>query len=190
MIYTTTSLILKMRNRKIYMRKFCFAVIILAIFNLIGGCDKGIEPLPAPPSGPTGFSGKVTFTGTWPESITRTHVIVFRNSITSISDFSIQNLAFVVDAIPYNSNEFTYNSDKNNLLSLTLTAGTYNYIVVAQSKTSALSLNRSDWVVVGVYYNNNSTTIPGRMIIQQGSITPDININVDFNNPPPQPPGG
>jgi hypothetical protein len=170
------------------MRKLLITVFAIMLLCLIGGCDKGIEPLEAPPTTPTGFSGKVTFTGTWPVGIQRTHLIVFRDPINSMSDFSINNLAFVVDPIEYNSTEFTYNSETANLLSLTLTAGTYKYIVVAQSNTPTLSLNRNDWTVVGIYYNNGDTSKPGEMVIKQGEITSGININVDFNNLPPQPP--
>jgi hypothetical protein len=171
------------------MQKLLFTITIIAVLVFISGCDKGIEPLPAPPSGPTGFSGKVTFTGAWPADVTRTHIIVFKNPIERITDFSIQNLAFVVDPITYNSTEFSYSSETNNLLSLTLTAGIYKYIVVAQSKTPTLSLNRNDWIVVGLYYKDGDMSKPEEMTINQGEITTGINITVDFNNLPPQPVG-
>jgi hypothetical protein len=173
------------------MRKFLIAVIIIVLFNFIGGCDKGIEPLPSAPSGPTGFSGKVTFTGTWPTDIKRTHLVVFKDPLLSSADFFPPNLSFVIDSIPNGTKEFNYNSIDNNFIStFTLAAGTYKYIIVAQSKTPLLSLNRSDWFVVGIYTTNGNQSDPGLMTIQQGYITTGIDINVDFNNPPLQPPGG
>lgn len=170
-------------------KTFLLLVIICLLFNL-SGCDKGIEPEPekSPESEAIGFSGKVTFTGNWPTGITRTHIVVFKNEIQSVDDFSFQNLAFVVDSIPYKSPEFKYNSVLNNFFSFILAEGTYKYLVVAQSKTPTISLNRNDWSIVGVYYNLSDKSKPGTMTLQKGKITSGIDFNVDFNNPPPQPP--
>ncbi len=172
------------------MRKLFFLIIICLSVCFIAGCDKGIEPEPekTPQAEIIGFSGKVTFTGNWPTGITRTHIVVFKNDIQTVDDFSFQNLGFVVDPIPFESAEFTYDSGMNNFYSLKLTEGTYKYIVVAQSRTPAISLNRDDWFIVGVYYNNGDHSKPGVMTLQKGKITTGIDINVDFNNPPPQPP--
>ena len=172
------------------MQKLFFLMVICFSVCLIAGCDKGIEPEPEKSSQAEiiGFSGKVTFTGNWPAGITRTHIVVFKNEILTVDDFSFQNLAFVVDPIPFESSEFTYDSGMNNFFSLTLAEGTYKYIVVAQSKTPTISFNRDDWFIVGVYYNNEDQSKPGMMTLQKGKITTGIDINVDFNNPPPQPP--
>ncbi len=173
------------------MRKIFIAAIVTVLLSFLGGCDKGIEPLPPVSPGPTGFSGKVTFTGNWPTDIKRTHVVVFRNPILSSGDFFPPNLSFVIDSIPNGTKEFTYNSINNNFISsFTLAPGSYKYIVVAQSKTPTLSLNRKDWFVVGVYTTSGDQSKPGTMTIQQGYMTTGIDINVDFSNPPPQPPGG
>jgi hypothetical protein len=59
---------------------------------------------------------------------------------------------------------------------------------VAQSKTPAISYDRKDWSVVGVYTTTGDQSKPGTMSIIDGMITSGIDINVDFNNPPPQPP--
>ncbi len=172
------------------MIKLFFIMTICLSVCFIAGCDKGIEPEPekSPQAEIIGFSGKVTFTGNWPAGITRTHIVVFKNEILTVDDFSFQNLAFVVDPVPFESSEFTYDSGINNFFSLTLAEGTYKYIVVAQSKTPTISFNRDDWFIVGVYYNNEDQSKPGMMTLQKGKITTGIDINVDFNNPPPQPP--
>ena len=179
------------------MRKFIIASIIIALFSFITGCDKGIEPEPEKVvAGPSGFSGKVTFTGNWPAGIKRTHLIVFKNPIVSSQDFSYSNLGFVIDSIPYRSTEFNINSIDQNyiahnfLSSFNIVPGEYAYIIVAQSKTPEISFARSDWFIVGVYCIGNDQSKPGTMTIQEGVITTGIDINVDFNNPPPQPPGG
>ena len=168
------------------MRKYFSILFIGYLTLLISGCDKGIEPAAAEP---TGFSGTVTFTGNWQPGIKRTHVVVFNHFIQSSADFSPPNLSFVVDSIPYGSKTFSYNSIDNNFIpSLQASPGDYRYIVVAQSKTPDISTNRKDWVVVGVYTTSGDQSKPGTMTIRDGIITTGIDINVDFNNPPPQPP--
>lgn len=161
--------------------------LVLILSFLISSCDKGIEP--GEPLGPSGFSGKVTFVGNWPQGIQRTHIVVFRNEIVTVADFFLPNLSFVVDSIPYGSKEFTYNSLENPFTTIfKITPGNYSYVVVAQSKTQFMSFERKDWMVVGVYCENNNQAIPKSLIVPPGKITPDVNIKVDFNNPPPQPP--
>jgi len=51
-------------------------------------------------------------------------------------------------------------------------------------------LDRKDWFVVGLYYNNNDTTIAGILTIPENTFVNQVNIICDFNNSPPQPPGG
>lgn len=167
-----------------------YILFFAAIASLtLTSCDKGISPYPAPYAGPTGFSGKVTFTGNWPPGIMQTYVIVFRSALQTSNDFFPPNLSYVIGPIPYGATEYSYNSiDNNAVSSFTLSAGSYNYIIVAQSTKSNLSLNRSDWTVAGIYYSAGDTTNPGVLMIEDGKITDNINIMCDFNNPPPQPP--
>lgn len=169
------------------MYKKIIPFILLLVLILISGCDKGIEP--GEQLGPAGFSGKVTFLGTWPEGIKRTHLVVFKSPIKASEDFFPPNLTFIVDSIPYRSSEFSYNSFDNNFVPIfQIGAGSYNYVVVAQSSTPDISLDRKDWVVVGVYCLNGDQTNPAVLSISAGKVTENVNIVVDFNNPPPQPP--
>ena len=175
------------------MQKTVILIAIIIILMNAAGCDKGIEPLPEKvvTPGVMGFSGKVTFTGTWPSGVMRTHIVVFKDQIKTSDDFFPPNLSFVIDSIPYRSSEFSYNSVDNNFISVfKLAPGNYNYIVVAQSKTPLLSLDRKDWFIVGVYYKGTDLTVPGVLTLNDGIMTTGVNIRVDFNNPPPQPPGG
>jgi len=168
------------------MRNIFTILFIGSLIFLISGCDKGIEPAA---QAPTGFSGTVSFKGIWPTGIKRTHVVVFSHLIQSSADFPPPNLSFVVDSIPYGSTTFTYNSVNDSFISIfNLAPGDYKYIIVAQSKTPSISTDRKDWTVVGVYTTNGDQSQPGIMSIIDGIITPGIDINVDFNNLPPQPP--
>lgn len=168
------------------MKSIQIKILFLVILLMIISCNKGIEP--ADPMGPFGFTGKVTFIGKWPEGVKRTHIVVFKNEIKKVEDF-FNFFSFIIDSIPYGVKEFNYNSIDNAYSpNIKLTPGVYSYVVVAQSKTPEITLIRSDWNVVGVYCINGDQSIPKTLIVNPGQITKDVNIVVDFNNPPPQPP--
>lgn len=166
---------------------YLFFVFGVVLINL--GCGEGITP---EPESKAGFTGKITFIGTWPDSIARTHIVVFKDPLLSAGDFSALNLRYVSLEIPYGIPEFVFNSLDSAYVPQAgkLPAGEYSYIAVAMSKTSELSLNRIDWFVAGLYFANGDTTKPGVMVIPENTLIKDINIICDFNNPPPQPPGG
>jgi hypothetical protein len=163
-------------------------LIILITGIFFYSCGKGISPEPEGKINTTGFGGIVIFTGTWPAGIARTLIVAFKNPLNSSGDFNAFNLGFVSDTIPYGINSIFYSSLKNPLLEIL--PGEYSYIAVAQSRTPAISLNRIDWTVVGVYYANSDYSTPGKLIISKDEFVPNINITCDFDNPPPQPPGG
>ena len=162
---------------------FSFLIILLQ------SCGKGISPLPPQEAG---FSGTITFKGTWPDSIQRTHLVIFKNPLLSSSDFSALNLRYVSLEIPYGITQYHINSLDSAYVPIGghIAPGEYSYVCVAQSKTPQLSLNRKDWFVVGVFYSLGDTTKPGKLIIPENTFIKDINIVCDFNHPPPQPPGG
>jgi hypothetical protein len=159
----------------------------LPFLLILLSCNKGIAPeveLPEP-----GFSGTVIFIGDWPQDITRTHIVLFKEPLEDSTDFNILNLGFISEEIPFGSSEFNYNTSLNAVIG-GIEAREYAYLAVAQSKTSDLSLLRKDWFVVGIYCNETDLTCTGRLVVPAGTFLENINITVDFNNPPPQPPGG
>jgi hypothetical protein len=161
-------------------------VITILILLNIYGCNKGLSPISAEQK--AGFSGTITFIGNWPEGITRTHIVVFQHELKSSTDFNIINLKYVSLEIPYGVKSYSFNSTDSSYIPIG--AGVYEYVAVAQSKTPDLSLNRSDWFVAGVYYGNNDTTKPGILDIPENTLVRNVNIICNFNDPPPQPPGG
>ena len=169
--------------------KNIFIIILISLFLL--SCDKGIEPYPEPidPEN-TAIAGTVTFQGNWPSGIARTHIVLFKDLIEVEGDFFPPNLSYVSNEIDSGTVTLEYDSRENNLLGVELSPGTYKYIVVAQSTKEVLSLDRKDWFVVGVYYAGSNTTGPGSIIVNEGKVTEGVNIFCDFDNPPPQPPGG
>lgn len=164
-------------------------VILIALTFI--GCDKGIEPYPEPvdPEN-TSIAGTVEFMGDWPSGIARTHIVLFRNYIQKESDFFPPNLSYVSNQIDSGTVVLEYDTRTNNLLDVKIEPGTYRYIVVAQSTKEELSLNRKDWFVVGVYYADGNQSSPGSIIVNEGKVTEGVDIICDFDNPPPQPPGG
>lgn len=169
------------------MLKQLFLLFILIL--LMNGCDGGIEPQPE--NMQTGFGGKINFIGEWPDSVIRTHLVVFKNPLKSVGDFSPLNLRFVGEEIPFGTVEYNYSSlDTIVFLGIDIQPGDYAYVAVAQSAVIELSLNREDWFVAGLYYNEGDTTKPGTLQIIENVFVNSINIICDFNNPPPQPPGG
>lgn len=162
------------------MRKFLS--ISLLIFVLVQ-CNGGIEPGLQQP----GFSGTITFIGNWPDSIKQTIIVLFKNPLLDSSDFSAENLQYVSAQIPYGTKSFKYNTLENSLFGK-VAPGVYQYLAVAQSAEETISLERKDWVIAGIYKNGAET--PAKLIIPGNSFIENIDIICDFNNPPPQPPGG
>jgi hypothetical protein len=167
-----------------------YIIIPVCLFLILSGCGKGIEPEPEKKE--EGFGGQITFTGTWPDSITRTHIVVFKNPLISASDFNALNLAYVSLEIPYGTTIFNYSTLDSALFPVNtkLATGVYSYVAVAQQKTINITLNREDWFVAGIYYVPADTLTPGIVTVRSGEFSENINIICDFNNPPPQPPGG
>jgi len=162
-------------------------IIFLLTFSLIS-CDKGLSPDLADPE--TGFGGKITFTGTWDPEITQTHIVAFKDPLLTESDFNVFNLIFVSVLIPWSSVTYDYSTnDESSLLSI-IEPGDISYIAVAQSLKDTITLNREDWIVVGLYYSKEDSTNPGLLTIPEATFVDNINVLCDFDNPPPQPPGG
>jgi len=165
------------------MKKFSLVIIALAIY--IVGCDHGISPKVEPPR--TGFSGKIIFVGSWPNDVYQTRVVAFRETIRTPADFNVLNVGFISDTIPYGVSEFIYESDKNPLIAPQPSAK-FNYIVVAQSIVPNPAPIREHWRVAGIYLDPADSTKYGSVKIEEGIFKRNIDIKVDFNNPPPQPP--
>lgn len=172
------------------MKIICKYLLIILPLILIIGCDKGIAPATAEEENQTaGFSGRITFTGNWPDSVNWTLLVAFKEPLTSPASFNVLNVGYIGHPIPPHTSVYNYSTIIDTGF-LPITAGTYSYVAVAQSKNPNLTVNRNDWKVVGIYYANGDTRNPGKLIIPPNTVVGNINIDCDFNNPPPQPPGG
>ena len=60
----------------------CQSAILILMLFVVACDDHGIEPKPEPSASEiSGFSGKVTFAGEWPDSVKRAFVVVFQNPL-------------------------------------------------------------------------------------------------------------
>ena len=177
---------------KVSKKYFKYFLVFFSLISIFVACDHGIEPKPVLKS-PPGFSGTIRFISEWPDSVKRSFLVVFKNPLRSDSDFTILNLKFLSREIPLGLQMHEYSSLDSAYIPATpgpFQTGSYAYVAVVQQSTETLSLARKDWFVSGVYYTFGDTTKPGTMIIPDSTFVKNINIIVDFNNPPPQPPGG
>lgn len=175
---------------------FSTLLILFALCCITISCDHGIEPLPIPnlsdSSKISGFEGTVTFVTDWPDSVKRSFLVVFENPLLDPGDFTILNLKFLSREIPLGVPSHDFSSLDSAYIPPTpgpFPPGSYAYVAVVQQSTELLSFDRRDWFVSGIYYTFGDTTKPGTLVIPDSTFVENINIRVDFNNPPPQPPG-
>ena len=179
-----------MNNQSLWGKLFKLYLYILIILPVIFilGCNAGIVPASIEEEQQkAGFSGNITFDGAWPDSVSWTLLVVFKDPLTSAGSFNVFNVAYISHPIPYGIQNLNFSTIEDTGY-VPIAAGTYSYVAVAQSQNPVLSVNRADWHVIGVYYSNNDTTQPGKMTIPDNTVIKNINIKCNFNNPPPQPP--
>ena len=171
------------------MNQFRSILPMLAAGVLIAsGCDTGTGL--APLNEPSGFSGVISFKN-WPppDSVQELRVVAFESYPTDSSGILVallsgravvypqigqKGLRQYLDTLHY---EFT---DKGTNLQAKL----YGYVAVAWKYGSNIFV---DWRPAGVYTTTPGTFQYAPVRVLTHRITPDINIDVDFHNPPPRP---
>jgi hypothetical protein len=163
-----------------------FLVLILPFWS---GCDTGLGPL----FESSGFSGVIHFKN-WPsaDSVQDLRIVAFEQypadssgifvslltghaAVYSADLSSKGSLPKFVDATPY---EFTTKNGIN------LQVKQYNYVVIAQKYGPNAF---TDWQPAGVYTITPGTFNPSPVRVLLHHIIPHIDIDVDFQNPPPKP---
>ena len=155
--------------------------IIFFLIIFIYECDHGLEPPTGPASNITGISGLISYSN-WPpaDSLFELRLVVFKNyPPTNIVAELLNQQAVVYPALADSS--LPYFTDTTSFI-LELTAGTYEYIVVAQQYGPDLY---ADWRVVG-QYDKDLDPLPSSVTVKNGKLLENINVNVDFDNPPNQ----
>lgn len=161
-----------------------------ALFLLYSGCDKGLEP----PTGESGFSGTIRFRNwpTTPDSVRQIRLVAFEAYPTDSSGILLTLLAGRAAIYPANLNSsgslpkfvdsVVYTFDTKNGLNLQVQE--YAYVVVAQQYGPNVF---SDWRPAGVYTIQAGSFEPAPVRVLLHRVAANIDIQVDFNNPPPKP---
>jgi hypothetical protein len=152
-------------------------------------CDSehGIVPKPIDDT-EFGFGGNIVFYGAWPDSVKRIFIVALKDTL-----ITLDNIVFISDSLTLGIQTYKYSSLDSAIIPLIqfeIPPSVYKYVAVVQQSTVQISYERKYWFVSGVYYANNNTTTPGILTIPENAFVDDINIYCDFDNPPPQPPGG
>lgn len=168
-----------MRKNITYTAIFIFFEVSIVVSFV--GCGKGLDPGPEPQ--PYGIAGTIRFQH-WPpqDSVHDLRVVMFKHFSPQdiLSEVLRGNAKYsesLVSAYDRDSASYT-------LFLSPLPPGRYEYVVVAQQYGPNL---QSHWRAVGVYYANNDTTRPGVVFVPENTVVHGINMNVDFQNLPPQP---
>lgn len=174
--------------------KYFMAIAAFVLLIILISCDSdhGIEPKPIAERD-FGFGGNIVFYGEWPDSIKRMILIAFKDPLLSEDDFVITNIGYLSTELPLNIPTYKYSTLDSALIPLTQSdppPSIYQYVAVAQQSTEEISLERKDWFVTGIYYADGDTSKPGILTIPEDTFIDGINIYCDFDNHPPQPPGG
>ena len=165
------------------------SIIIICFFMILISCDSdhgiGLKQIE---DTEFGFGGNIVFYGAWPDSVKRVFIIAFKDTL-----ITLDNLGFISNSLTLGIQSYKYSSLDSAIIPLSqfeIPPSVYKYVAVVQQSTVQISLDRKDWFVSGVYYANGETTTPGILTIPENAFVDDINIYCDFDNPPPQPPGG
>ncbi|MDH3251837.1 MAG: hypothetical protein OEM41_03540 [Ignavibacteria bacterium] len=153
---------------------------------LLPACDEGLGPL----NEPSGFSGVIHFTN-WPspDSVQELRLVAFTEFPSDSSGILLALLeGRAVVYPPVGASGFRKFVDT--LQYAFTTQGTnlqvrpYNYVIIAQRYGSNFF---ADWQPAGVYTTQPNSFDPAPVRILLHRITPNIDIEVDFSNPPPKP---
>ncbi len=159
--------------------KFFLQLYIIFAFILCS-CNEGLAP--PPPIAKSFINGMITYKNgqdKWPpiDSVKDIRVVAFKNyppkniiaEITNGDAFFTESMPKFVDTSSY-SIEFT----KPPIY--------VKYLVVAQQTGSFM-----EWRAIGVYTLSGDVSKPDSIYVSPGKVINNININVDFDNLPPQP---
>lgn len=162
------------------------AALLTVVIFFSMSCDEGLTPL----NEPSGFAGVISFRN-WPpaDSVRELRLVAFERYPSDSSgiipallagtavfypQIAEKGFAHFVDTIQY---AFTTKGTN-------LRVGTYNYVIVAWQYGSNIL---ADWRPAGVYTLQPGTFEPAPVRLLLHKTLPNIDIQVDFHNPPPKP---
>lgn len=163
-----------------------FLLFIAAAMSTLCGCDKGLGPL----NEVSGFGGHIRFHN-WPppDSVRDLRIVAFTDFPSDSGGILQQLIAGRAVVYPQVGNKglplfkdeitFTFTTEGTSLQ-----PGIYRYVVLAQQYGPNIL---SDWKPAAVYTLDPATFQPALVRVLLHKITPDIDLEADFHNPPPKP---
>ena len=140
------------------MRAFTLGLFVAAVC----GCDHGLDPVPA---GPTGIAGRITFEGDWPAEVAEVAVVVYPEQPQTVSDFG--SLAGWDTDVPLGASSYPYSIELQG-------AGDYGWIVVVWRPPDQL------WNFTSLLECYQSQGSVSAVSVVRGQTTEDVDIVVDF----------
>ena len=169
------------------MNRIRFAVTLVTAFVLIQfGCDTGLTPL----NEPSGFSGVLRFKN-WPspDKVLELRLVAFTTYPSDSSGILAALLTGRAVVYPQvgttgfpkflDSIQYTFTTQGTSLQLVK-----YDYVVLAQRYGTNFF---SDWQPAGVYATRPNSFDPAPVRVLLHHIVPNIDMQVDFANPPPKP---
>lgn len=161
-----------------------FVVFFAAAF---AGCDKGLTPV----NTPSGFSGVIRFKN-WPDfsKVLELRLVAFQEFPSDSVGIFPALLAGQVAIYPQVGSTGLPHSGQDSVSYVFTTAGTllqvtnYKYIALAQRYGTGYF---TDWKPCGVYAVSPGSFEPAVVRVLLHRVVPNVDLNVDFNNPPPKP---
>jgi hypothetical protein len=159
---------------------------IICLFII--GCDGGLAP---PPPVELGFSGTVHFaSGYWPPIDSLHSLWIFASQIYPLDSNKVYEGLFgnpiTIFLYPSISQSLPLGVVDSISYSFPLKSGTYKYVGVIQQVNPNLTNIRA-FRVVGFYKDSLDALLPGIVEVNDSYQIHGIDIDVDFQDPPPQP---
>jgi hypothetical protein len=158
--------------------------IMISALLIFTACeDHGLAPT-APEdqqSQEPGFGGRILVKSAWspPDSLIDLRVVAFRNYPPgNIIEEVAAERAIISETLNFNQDTLYYKINTGDL------SETFQYITVAQRYADNITLH---WRAVGVYTLSGDPDAPSSVVLNGSNFVPDVNIEIDFYNLPPQP---
>jgi len=155
---------------------------IVLVLPLLMSCQEGLEP--PPPEQKSFIGGKITFIGgaeNWPpeDSVFAVRVVAFKDYPPKdiITELISGNAYFTLESLPLFIDSTSFS------IEIPETPVIFKYIAVALQYTDDIMSQRA----IGVYTLTGDYTLPSSVEIKTGQKINNIDIEVDFNDLPPQP---
>lgn len=150
------------------MKSFTIRALLVSLLLLNVACgDHGLEPLHE------GISGRITFTGAWPDTTEWVRLAVFKKLPATVFDIPI-NPPLFSDTLPRFVSSYDYE--------MTLPAGKYEWVVLAwKPKKKNATNDFSGLDTLSMYAQPVTTRVPLAIQVPEKRLLNGVNIIADFS---------